>query len=180
MFDPKLTLETDRLLLRPPVAADFDAFCEMMADEESARFVGEQMNRAQAWRSWCSLIGAWHMSGFGMFSVYLKDSGDWIGRVGPWDPEDWPAPEVGWGLHPKYTGQGYAYEASVATMDYVFDDLGWEDVIHIIDPDNLPSIALAKKLGATNRGPTRMPEPYHEAIVDAWGQTRKQWKAARS
>ena len=40
MFDPKLTLETDRLLLKPPVAADFDAFCQMMADEESARFVG--------------------------------------------------------------------------------------------------------------------------------------------
>ena len=42
------TLETDRLLLRPPEIADFDAWCEMMADEEAARFVGGAMPRATA------------------------------------------------------------------------------------------------------------------------------------
>lgn len=179
MFDPNLVLETGRLLLKPPVAADFDAFCDMMADEPTARFVGGQMNRAQSWRAWCTMIGAWHMRGYGMFSVYLKESGDWIGRIGPWVPEGWPGQEVGWALLQCHAGKGYAYEAAGAALDYVFDILGWEDVIHIIDPENQPSIALARRLGSTNQGATRMPEPFHEAVVDAWGQSREQWQARR-
>ena len=34
------TLETERLILRPPTAEDIPGFCEMMADEEAARYVG--------------------------------------------------------------------------------------------------------------------------------------------
>jgi len=64
-------------------------------------------------------------------------------------------------------------------MDYAVDVLGWTLVIHIIDPENLPSIAVAKRLGATNLGPTQMPAPYHDARVDAWGQSAEQWKARR-
>ena len=30
---------------------------------------------------------------------------------------------------------------------------------------------LAKRLGATNSGPTRLPEPFHEAPVEAWTQS---------
>lgn len=179
MFDPNLALETERLCLKPPVASDFEAFCEMMADEPTARFIGGELNRAQSWRAWCTMIGAWHMNGFGMFSVYLKDSGDWIGRIGPWLPEGWPGKEVGWGLHPKYAGKGYAFEAACAAVDYAFEILGWEHVIHTIDPENLPSIALAKRLGAENEGRTRLPEPYHESVVDSWGQSREQWQAKR-
>ena len=33
-----------------------------------------------------------------MFSVIEKDSGRWIGRIGPWQPEGWPGTEVGWSL----------------------------------------------------------------------------------
>ena len=81
------------------------------------------------------------------------------------------------GIAPQFAGKGYAYEATVATMDYVFDVLGWPDVIHTIDPDNIRSIALAKRLGSTNLGPTRLPEPYQDAPVDAWGQSAAQWRA---
>ncbi len=179
MFDPNLMLETKRLLMKVPSAGDFDGFCQMMADTETAHFVGGQMNRAQCWRAWCTMIGAWYMRGYAMFSVYLKDGGEWIGRIGPWNPESWPAPEVGWGLHPAHGGKGYALEASAASLDYVFDVLGWDDVIHIIDPENLPSIALAKRLGSSNRGRTQMPAPFDEAIVDAWGQTRSEWQENR-
>ena len=49
-----------------------------------------------------------------------------------------------------------------------------------IHPDNARSIALAKRLGATLRGPTQLPVPLHEARVDEWGQTAAEWKAWRS
>lgn len=175
-----IRIVTERLILRPPNAADFDSFCAMMADEQTARYVGGQMNRAEAWRAWCTLVGAWQVRGFSMFSVLLKEDETWIGRIGPWQPEGWPGTEVGWGVTADYAGKGYALEASVASLDYAFDVLGWDDVMHCIDPENLPSIALAKRLGSTNRGPTQMPEPFHEYPVDNWGQSRAQWQENRA
>jgi RimJ/RimL family protein N-acetyltransferase len=76
-----------------------------------------------------------------------------------------------------HAGQGYAHEAAVAAIDYAFDVLRWDNVIHIINPDNAPSQKLAQALGSVNQGPTKMPEPFHEHRVDAWGQSRDEWKS---
>ena len=81
------TLETDRLLLRPPVEADLDGWAELMGDEDCARFNGGTMARPAAWRAMASMAGSWALRGYGMFSVVEKESGRWIGRLGPWQPE---------------------------------------------------------------------------------------------
>jgi RimJ/RimL family protein N-acetyltransferase len=173
------TLETPRLTLRPLAPEDFDAWAEMMADE-STRFIGGPQQRSGAWRGFVSVAGAWAMQGYSMFSVIEKASGRWIGRVGPWVPEGWPGTEVGWGLTKAAFGKGYATEAAAASIDWAFDALGWTDVIHIIDPENVPSQAVARRLGSTNRGPGQMPEPFHTYRVDIWGQTRDEWRARRA
>jgi RimJ/RimL family protein N-acetyltransferase len=174
------TIETERLILRPPVLADFDALVETMATERSAKFIGGVMARAQTWRSFVGIAGAWALQGFSMFSVIEKASGAWVGRIGPHRPEGWPGDEVGWGLHPDHFGKGYALEAATASMDYAVDVLGWTDIIHCIDPDNEPSWRLAMKLGSTNRGPGRMPAPFEDSRVDLWGQTADVWRARRA
>jgi RimJ/RimL family protein N-acetyltransferase len=61
-------------------------------------------------------------------------------------------------------------------MGWAFDKLGWEEVIHCIAPDNAGSIAVAERLGSSNRGPGRMPPPFETMIIDIWGQTRAQWE----
>ena len=172
------TLETPRLILRPLRGEDFDAWAEMMADD-STRFIGGPQTRPNAWRGFVMVAGAWVAQGFSMFSVIEKASGRWIGRVGPWRPEGWPGAEVGWGISKDVWGKGYATEAAAASMDWAFDTLGWDDVIHIIDPENVRSQAVAERLGSVNRGPCRMPPPFHTYRVDAWGQTRDQWRARR-
>lgn len=176
---PGPVLETARLILRSPTGADFDAFAAMMEDGEHVRFVGGRLERPSAWRVWCTIAGAWMVRGYSMFSVIEKATGQWVGRIGPWYPEGWPGREVGWGLSPAATGKGYGVEAAGACLDYVFDELGWDDVIHIIDPQNQPSINLAQRLGSTNRGRTRMPAPFEDVVVDAWGQTAAAWRARR-
>lgn len=115
-----------------------------------------------------------------MFSVIETATGRWLGRVGPWSPEGWPGTEVGWSLHRDSHGQGYALEAAVAAIDYAFDVLGWEEVIHCIAPENLASARLAERIGSTNRGPGLLPPPFHEAVVDLWGQTKAEWAVNRS
>lgn len=172
-------LTTPRLILRQPKQEDFPAFAEMMADADHVRFIGGAQLRATAWRSWAMLAGSWSLLGFGMFSVIERDTGQWLGRIGPWVPEGWPGNEVGWGLSRAATGKGYGLEAATAALDWTFDTLDWTEVIHVIAPENLPSAALAKRLGSTNLGPTRLPPPLDEHIVDAWGQSANAWRTRR-
>lgn len=173
------TLETDRLILRPPALQDFEPWCAMMADEETARFIGGVQAPSQVWRSMMSMAGSWALHGWAMFSVIEKDTGLWVGRLGPWTPHGWPGTEVGWGLTRAATGKGYATEGATAAIDWAFDHLSWTDVIHCVDPQNTPSARVAERLGSTNRGPGRLPEPFQEATIDIWGQTREQWRSRK-
>ncbi len=174
------TLTTARLVLRPPTQDDFPAFAKMMANAEHVKFIGGALPEAMAWRQLATITGAWSLRGFSMFSVIERETGRWVGRIGPWMPQGWPGTEVGWGLAPEAMGKGYGVEAATACMDWVVDHLGWTDIIHIIDPANTPSEQLAARLGSTNLGPTRMPEPMHELQVNAWGQSAQQWRARRA
>ena len=173
------TLETDRLILRPPIEEDLDGFAAMMADEEAARFVGGQQPRSGAWRGMAAITGSWALRGYGMFSVIEKASGRWVGRVGPWQPEGWPGAEVGWGLERAAWGKGYATESAAAAIDWAFDRLGWDDVIHCIAPANTPSARVAERLGSAVRASAYLPAPFDSEPVDIWGQTREQWRSRR-
>lgn len=171
------TLETERLILRPPQADEFHAWCAMFGDEEVSRFIGGTQPPPVVWRTLRAVAGGWALDGFHMFSVIEKATGEWVGRIGPLRPEGWPGTEVGWGVVRSRWGLGYAPEAAVAAIDWAFDHLGWTEVIHTIDPANVASQAVARKLGSTNRGPGRLPAPYEDNPVDIWGQTREQWRA---
>lgn len=170
-----MSIETTRLLLRRPQLEDLDRWAEMMADEESARYVGGVQAKSVVWRSIMSQAGAWALTGVAMFSVIEKATGQWIGRIGPWQPFEWPGTEVGWSLHRDSWGKGYAVEAATATMDYAFEVLGWTKVIHCIHPQNVRSQHVAERLGSSLIGPGRMPAPYENDPVELWGQSREQW-----
>jgi len=173
-------LETDRLILRPPTLDDFDAWATMTADEETMRFMGGVMPRALTWRAMMTMIGSWHAVGFAMFSVIEKSSGRWVGRLGPWYPEAWPGTEVGWAIVKDCWGKGYATEGATAAGDWAFDTLGWTEMIHSIDPGNLASQQVARKLGSINRGRGQLPAPFQDSVVDIWGQSREEWHARRT
>ena len=151
-----------------------------MADGDASRFIGGPQARQQAWRGFMTVAGCWAMNGYGMFSVIEKSTGDWLGRVGPWFPADWPAAEVGWGLVPAAQGKGYAVEAATATIDWVFEALGWTEVIHCIDPQNTASQNVARRLGSRLLRRQHLPPPYQELEVDVWGQSRETWRSRQT
>ncbi|HUN25119.1 MAG TPA: GNAT family N-acetyltransferase [Steroidobacteraceae bacterium] len=175
-----MQIETARLILRPVRIEDFDAWVALMADAEAARFIGGPQPRSVAWRGFMSVAGAWHLTGCSMFSVLERETGRWVGRVGPWRPEGWPGPEVGWAIVRDCWGRGYATEAAVATIDWAFAALGWSEVIHTISPQNAISQRVAHKLGARNRGAGRLPPPFEHVAVDIWGQSRAEWDRTRA
>ena len=173
------TLETQRLILRPPAVEDFPRWAAFNEEEETVRFIGGVQRPPATWRIMMAMAGMWALTGEGMFSVIEKETGLWIGRIGPLHPYGWPGKEVGWSLMAEAHGKGYALEAAVAAMGYAFDVLGWDDVIHSIDPDNVASQQLADRLGSINRGPGRLPPPFETARVDLWGQTKAEWAENR-
>ncbi len=168
----KIILETERLILRhiDPVA-DLDPWTDMMSDEETVRFIGGQiMDRAGAWRQMAMLIGHQAIKGYSFWSVVEKNSSNFIGRVGPWCPEGWPEPEIGWTIHRDYTRQGYAKEAGRACIEYARDILGWSRVIHVIAEENIGSIKTAEALGAKRLYPITNLPPFGDVKCWAYGQ----------
>jgi len=146
----QMIMETERLILRKiDPERDFDAWAKSMADSDTVRYLGTKpMNRAEAWRSMAMAMGHWAIRGYGFFSLQHKQTGAWVGRVGPWYPEGWPEPEIGWTISPDHLRQGYATEAAIASIAYAFNTLGWPRIIHVILEGNEASVAVAKKLGS--------------------------------
>jgi RimJ/RimL family protein N-acetyltransferase len=174
------TLETERLILRPPAAEDFEGWAAFMADEEATRHLGGVQARSTAWRGMMQMAGAWAIHGFSMFSVIEKASGRWVGRLGPWKPEGWPGEEVGWGVIRDVWGRGYATEGARAAMDWAFDTLGWTSVIHCISPANTASQNVARRLGSSILSRGYLPAPFDQELVDIWGQSREAWRARKT
>jgi len=157
-------VETPRLLLREFRLSDLDAYAAMCADEEVMRYIGTGVvvGRDVAWRHMALFLGSWSLAGHGMWAIERRDDGVLIGRAGFLDPEGWPGCELGWLLARDAWGQGYALEASRAAREFGRGELGLNELISLIRPDNVRSIALAERLGAHDSGP-----------IDFMGQTAR-------
>jgi RimJ/RimL family protein N-acetyltransferase len=148
------TLTTERLLLRGFRADDFPAYAALMADARVARYLadGRPLDPADAWRQLAMFAGHWVLRGFGVWAVEERRSGAFVGRIGCFEPEGWPAFEIAYTLGPAVWGRGYASEGARAALDYAHTVLGRRGVVSVIRPANAPSIRVAERLGAM-RGP---------------------------
>lgn len=151
------TLETERLTLRMWRESDIDEYASICADPRVMRPMGRgPMDRGEAWRNMAMVIGHWHLRGYGLWAVEERASGALIGRIGCWQPEGWPGFEVGWMLGSNYWGRGFATEAARASLKYAFEELKQTHVISLINPENLPSIRVAERLGEHYEGETEV------------------------
>ena len=142
------TLETERLLLRPLVEDDLDAYSAMMADAEVVEFLGTTpVDRADAWRHLALLVGHGVLRGWTNNAVIAKATGRFLGRCGLWQPEGWPGLEVGWALDRHAWGHGYATEAAAAWRDWAFAHLDADELISVVHRDNVRSARVAERIG---------------------------------
>ena len=140
-------LTTDRLTLRAPQPADFEAFAAFYASDRS-RGAGGPLDRPAAWRGFAAEIGHWVIHGYGNWIVEVTETGKAVGQVGFWNPEGWSEVEIGWTMYQGSEGKGYAFEAAMAARAYAYDALGWGPLTSVIAPGNTRSEALAARLGA--------------------------------
>jgi RimJ/RimL family protein N-acetyltransferase len=145
---PAPTITTERLTLRGPVASDFEPMAAFYADPVRAAGFGGVRTRTEAWRWFASVIGHWHLRGFGFWTITDKSDGTVLGICGIWEPEGWPEPEIGWVVYETAEGRGIAYEAALAARAYAYDVWKMPALSSNIIPGNTRSIALAERLGA--------------------------------
>jgi RimJ/RimL family protein N-acetyltransferase len=147
-------IDTDRLIMRPHVRADFDESYAMWSDPEVIRYIGGQpFTREEVWARLLRYVGHWTLLGFGYWVVREKQSGVFVGEVGfadfqrQMEPSLDGTPEAGWALSPAAHGRGYATEAVRAALRWADAQWPGADTACMIAPDNEPSLRVARKCG---------------------------------
>ena len=140
------TLHTPRLTLRMPRLADFAAWAAYFASDRSVH-EGGPLDRRNAWNVWAAGVALWPLRSYGPFGVDDRATGAYLGEVGIYQAEGYPAPELGWLVVPEAEGRGIALEAARAVLGWLRATFDWPHITNIIEPANTRSIALGLRLG---------------------------------
>lgn len=153
----------------------------MWADVKVMRYLsqsGRPMERHDAWRAFAGQAGHWSLRGYGMFTVVERRTAEFVGIVGPWQPEGWPDFEIGWTLRSSKWGRGYATEAARTCLRYAFTQLARPHVISLISPDNTPSIRVAERLGERFEEEVILPHLPDRPVLQ-YGLSHEDWERAQ-
>ena len=149
-----MTIETQRLLLRPFERSDAERLTEICNnyDLHIGTFLPYPY-RAEDARKWLSSIEDEFEKETGFdFAIIVKESGTLIGCVGAYNNKEQRNASMGYWLDEKYWGNGYATEAARAFLGWLFE----EKDVHKVCADhfgfNKASGAVMKKLGMTHEG----------------------------
>jgi len=144
-------IETERLLLRPPTAADRPWLRRLLDDPEAMAMIGPRRGPAE-----CEAVLDRHLEwfdryGYGFMAVLRREDGKGIGFCGlkP-GAENTPVEgevEIGWLLFPAHWGCGYGYEAAAALLDWGWATTSAAWIYAITSAINTPSRRLMARLG---------------------------------
>ncbi|MFZ6009343.1 MAG: GNAT family N-acetyltransferase [Bacteroidota bacterium] len=149
-FSIPTSIETDRLHLRMLQENHWSDLHTYYADQECMQYTsGKAMTQTESWRKLASLVGHWHMRGYGSYALEEKSSGSVIGVAGLEFPKGWPDPEIQWGLSRRFWGKGYASETVRAIKNMTKEFLPGIRFISIIHPNNVNSARVATSVGAS-------------------------------
>ena len=146
-------LITDRLTLTPMQAADLPDLTTLWADPDFATAIfPAPLSSEDVWFRLLRDIGHWEVLGYGNWAVRETATGDWVGSVGVLDfhrilEPAFDAPELGWGVAPRFQGKGLAFEALSAALAWCDEALNARRTVCMIAPENGPSHALAARAG---------------------------------
>jgi RimJ/RimL family protein N-acetyltransferase len=150
-------LRTKRLELLAPSICGLDAYQKFYSDPNASLSYGGPISNSQIWSRLKSDLGSWHLSGFGVWMIRVKDSRSIVGTCGFWQGLDWPR-ELTWWLLPTARGRGYAYEASIAAISHAYDNYLWHKVETYMNDDNKSAKRLVERLGGTRTQRARFPD----------------------
>jgi RimJ/RimL family protein N-acetyltransferase len=143
-------LETPRLSLRQMSVDDAEFMLALLNDPSWLRFIGDRGVRTLDDARNYILQGAmanYARLGYGFYLVELKEAGIAIGMCGLAKRDYLDHADIGFAFLPAYCGQGYAFEAAAATLQYAQRQLHLPRILATTRLDNLSSSKLLEKLG---------------------------------
>jgi RimJ/RimL family protein N-acetyltransferase len=185
---------TQRLIARDWTAADLDSAFAIYGRDEVSRWLGPQPRQpVQSLAHMRQVLDRRIASGqenpdYGLWALELRDGGQVVGAVllSPLAGDDAPI-EIGWHLNPDYWGSGYATEAGRGVIALAFgldrvgaDQVGpalanrparrvLDNVLALVDPDNVRSRQVCRRLGMRHRGQTNR---YYGLTLELFELTR--------
>jgi RimJ/RimL family protein N-acetyltransferase len=161
----RLSLDTDRLCLRPPTPQDAEALYDLLADAVVMQGLNQDpVSAVEDARAWIEeALDGWRTDGLGPFVLETAATErQVVGQAGlmifdsrDWTPSTWAdagsraQPELGWSLMRAYWGHGYATEAAAAIRDWGYWCRSIDGLVSLISPDNVRSQRVAERLGAS-------------------------------
>lgn len=141
------TWATSRLLFRLCALEDLDNFTVLNSDPEVRAFFPDGVqNRAQAEVRLREFMAYHDKHGLPCFVLTDRASGEFIGRAG-FGLTDEGQVEVGYLLHKKFWGQGYASEALLALLAYAKQHISTAWIIAFTPVEHTASIRVMQKCG---------------------------------
>ena len=172
---------TERLLLRPMVAADSPNLSARRSDPQVAQYQNwvtpYPLEAAQTMLAELETMDGpedqeWYMVG-------VELDGTLIGDLAVHLSFGARSAEIGYTFDTAFWGHGYASEATEALVGYLFEDVGVSRVSAMLHPENLASAMLLERLGFDFEGHTKLSFWIGDENSDDWiyGLTREQWQA---
>lgn len=143
-------LKTDRLILRQASINDSEFILALLNEPAWHEFIAthsiDTLEKSAEYIEQ-KLLAMYREHGFGLWLVETIDGLVPVGLCGLLKRESLPHLDLGFALLAQYSGQGFAFEAAMASLAYARNELREQTVLAISKPSNRRSIALLKKLG---------------------------------
>ena len=140
--------ETERLVLKKFNKADAQGFYELNLDPEVICYTGDVpfASVAEA-ETFIRNYDHYDRYGFGRWSVFLKDSSEYIGFCGLNYRPAVDEVDLGFRLCRSHWGKGFATEAARGSLLYGFEAYDLENIVARAMKENLASHRVLHKLG---------------------------------
>jgi RimJ/RimL family protein N-acetyltransferase len=151
---------TERLTARDWTLPDAPAAFAIYGRDEVMRWLGPKPRRAvpslaqMRERIEAMAERAAARPDYGLWPLQLRSSGDLVGAVLLQPLPDSELVEIGWHLNPDHWGHGYATEAARGAVTLAFGARGLNRIVAVVDPANLRSRAVCRRLGMVHCGRT--------------------------
>jgi len=163
-----MKIETSRLTLSHLTIDDAAFVLALLNSPGWLRFVGDRnvksIEEAERYLE-NRLLKGYRDFGFGHYRVALKNDNTPIGICGLVKREALEDVDIGFAFLPEYEGRGYAFEASLAVMEYAKTTLGLKRLVAITVAYNDRSIRLLERLGLEREKTFRMPDDPEELLL---------------
>ena len=145
-------IETKRLLMRPFAAGDLEFLVRHHADAEvMGQMQGGVQTADQARAELDGYQATWHDHGFGIWALFHKDSGAFVGECGLRLVEDDIGMRLRITLAKPWRGQGLAGEAMAAAAGFGFESAGLDRLVAVTQAVNRPARKILEGLGMSYR-----------------------------